>query len=131
MRSFTAIATASLAVLASANNMVKRDDASCMTQAQAQKVADNFQSLIADYDASVAEAALSPTFHDYSDSVSSLIDNGCTGPQPVSLTPNHSQPPYIPQPLSDVCNSSAKQPSPPAPTSWPLRVLSPQSPSSS
>ncbi|KAK5129194.1 hypothetical protein LTR08_003769 [Meristemomyces frigidus] len=83
MRSFTALATVSLLALASAlpEPMIKRDDATCMTQAEAQKVADNFQQLIAAYTLEGTNDYLTVDFHDYSDSVSSLIDAGCTGPQ--------------------------------------------------
>ena len=89
MRSFTALATVSLLALATAlpEPMIKRDDGDCMSQAQAQKVADNFQELIAAYTLEGTTEYLSETFHDYSDSVSSLIDAGCSGPQPVSATP--------------------------------------------
>ncbi|TKA27408.1 hypothetical protein B0A50_05020 [Salinomyces thailandicus] len=82
MHAFTAFATAALVAVSSAD-MFKRDDAACMTQADAQQVADNFQTLIADYDATVAENALTVDFHDYSDSVSELINAGCALPQPL------------------------------------------------
>lgn len=91
MRSFTALASAALVAVSSAN-MIKRDDGACMTQAEAQQVADNFQTLIADYDATVAENALTADFHDYSDSVSELINAGCPLPQPVSREPMSSLP---------------------------------------
>jgi len=85
MRSFTAIATASLIAIASATSepIFNKRDSTCMSQAEAQQVADNFQSLIADYSVDDANAFLSEDFMDYSDSVSSLIDAGCTGPQPL------------------------------------------------
>jgi len=82
MRSFTALASAALVAVSSAS-IIKRDDGACMTQAEAQQVADNFQTLIADYDATVAENALTADFHDYSDSVSELINAGCPLPQPL------------------------------------------------
>lgn len=88
MRSFTAIATASLIALAAASPepIFKRDDASCMTQAEAQTVANNFQELIADYSVDAANAYLTEDFEDNTDSVTELIDAGCSGPLPVSST---------------------------------------------
>ncbi|KAK3059566.1 25S rRNA (adenine2142-N1)-methyltransferase, partial [Teratosphaeriaceae sp. CCFEE 6253] len=55
-----------------------------MNDAQANKVANNFRSLIAAYTNDLANAVLSPTVHDYSDSVNELIDGGCPS-GPVAL----------------------------------------------
>ncbi|KAF2857723.1 hypothetical protein K470DRAFT_260548 [Piedraia hortae CBS 480.64] len=55
--------------------------ASCMTNYDAQKVATNFKTLIDNYSDDLADAALTEGFSDYSDSVTTLIDSGCTGPQ--------------------------------------------------
>ena len=88
MRSF-AIVAGFLAVTALANPLVKRggDDCDeqppCMTLAQAQQVADNFESLIKDYSDADANKFLTKDFTDYSDSVTELINSGCTGPQTV------------------------------------------------
>ncbi|KAK5110005.1 hypothetical protein LTR62_006372 [Meristemomyces frigidus] len=87
MRSF--IAVAALAAFAYAapepifgsSKNVARDDGSCMTSADADQVATNFQNLIASYSDALANASLTVGFQDYSDSVTSLIDAGCTGPQ--------------------------------------------------
>ncbi|KAK3673957.1 hypothetical protein LTR78_006159 [Recurvomyces mirabilis] len=89
MRSF--IAVAALAAFAYAapepifgqSKNVARDDGSCMSSADADQVAINFQNLISNYSSSLAEASLTTGFQDYSDSVTSLIDAGCTGPQPL------------------------------------------------
>jgi len=89
MRSFTVFATASLAALAVATpepvfgSKSKRDGA-CMSQADAQQVATNFGVLLTDYTVDLANAALTESFDDYTSSVATLIDAGCTGPQ--SLT---------------------------------------------
>merc|ERR1712029_579068 len=83
MRSFTALASAALVAVSSAN-LMKRDDGACMTQAEAQQVADNFQTLIADYDATVAENALTADFHDYSDSVFLRWNADDLQPEPVT-----------------------------------------------
>lgn len=57
---------------------------SCLTDAAAQRVANNFQSLISDYSNASAAAFLTTNFSDYSDSVNELINNGCpNGPQPL------------------------------------------------
>lgn len=54
----------------------------CMSDAQAQQVAENFQGLIAAYTVNLANAVLTDDVHDYSDSVIELIDGGCpSGPQ--------------------------------------------------
>ncbi|KXL48206.1 hypothetical protein M433DRAFT_481620 [Acidomyces richmondensis BFW] len=92
MRSFsTILATASLLAFTSAlpepifggrnGNPVR--GGSCMTQAEAQQVADNFQNLIANYSDTLANESLTVGYQDYSDSVTTLIDSGCTGPQPL------------------------------------------------
>lgn len=95
MRSFsTILATASLLAFTSAlpepifggRNANPVRGGTCMTQAEAQQVADNFQNLIADYSSTLANETLTVGYHDYSDSVTTLIDSGCTGPQPVSVT---------------------------------------------
>jgi hypothetical protein len=57
-----------------------------MTASDAQTVADNFDALIANYSDALARKTLTENFHDYTDSVIELIDNGCpNGPLPVSL----------------------------------------------
>jgi len=56
-------------------------DGSCMSAADADQVAINFQNLIAEYSDELANASLTVGFQDYSDSVGSLIDAGCQGPQ--------------------------------------------------
>jgi len=93
MRSFTALAAGLFAasVIATPLGLVeKRTDASepcdddappCMTYDQAQKVANNFKTLISDYSNATAEAVLTVDFTDYSDSVTELINSGCKGPQ--------------------------------------------------
>ena len=57
----------------------------CMTKEQAQHVAQNFETLISYYSDEVALASLTVDFTDYSDSVNTLIDQGCTAPAPVSF----------------------------------------------
>lgn len=59
-------------------------DSSCMSDAEAQGVADNFRESIANYSDALAEASFTTDFHDYSDSVIELIDNGCPN-SPVAL----------------------------------------------
>lgn len=56
----------------------------CMSDAQAQQVATNFGNLISDYSVELANEALAPSYTDYSASVNTLIDGGCSGPLPVS-----------------------------------------------
>ncbi|TKA69121.1 hypothetical protein B0A55_08870 [Friedmanniomyces simplex] len=85
MRS-TIIAAAAFAVgaLATPTLLTKRGcNDTCMTFDQATTVANNFKSLISAYSNASAEEYLTVDFNDYSDSVTTLIDSGCTGPQPL------------------------------------------------
>ena len=81
------IAAATLAVGALANPTYpyfqKRDcNDTCMTYDQATVVANNFKTLIAAYTDDLAEQVMAVDFTDYSDSVTSLINSGCTSPVP-------------------------------------------------
>ncbi|KAK4541063.1 hypothetical protein LTR36_008288 [Oleoguttula mirabilis] len=85
MRS-TMIAAAAFAIGAIATPtfpvIQKRDcNDTCMTYDQAQVVANNFKTLIASYSDALADQVLTVDFTDYSDSVTELINSGCTGPQ--------------------------------------------------
>ena len=56
----------------------------CMTDDDANRVANNFRTLITDYSNATAARVLCTDFTDYSDSVNELINNGClNGPQPL------------------------------------------------
>jgi len=60
------------------------DDAPpCLTYDQATVVANNFGSLISAYSVADANKYLTVDYTDYSDSVTELINGGCTGPQPL------------------------------------------------
>ena len=96
MRSFIYAAVATLALGVSAapgvsNNtraeveLVARDN--CLNDKRAQAVANNFQALIANYSDTLANATLTTDFTDYSDSVNTLIDGGCSGPVTVRPLP--------------------------------------------
>lgn len=85
---FSAIAAGLFAAVAIATPIVKREDdcddgAPCMTQADAETVAANFRSLIVDFSAADAKKFLTANYHDYSSSVNTLIDSGCTTPLPL------------------------------------------------
>lgn len=80
---FAAVAFA-MGAMASPAMIQKRDcNDTCMTYDQASVVANNFKTLIANYSASFANEVLTVGFEDYSDSVTELINSGCTGPQPL------------------------------------------------
>lgn len=81
MRS-TIIAAAAFAIGAIATpQLVKKDcNDTCMTYDQATVVGNNFKTLIAAYSDELANSVLASDFQDYSDSVITLIDSGCTGP---------------------------------------------------
>jgi len=86
MRSFsTIIAAASVVagVIAEplAGKLVQGRGGKCMSDTQAQQVATNFGNLIADYSDALADSSLTTDFTDYSSSVNTLINSGCTGPQ--------------------------------------------------
>ncbi|KJY00710.1 hypothetical protein TI39_contig315g00038 [Zymoseptoria brevis] len=66
----------------SSEKVVRNDG--CMTDEQAQQVANNFKELIAAYSDELANAVLTEDFVDYSDSVIELINNGCSN-SPVVL----------------------------------------------
>lgn len=86
MRSFivAAFSLLSLGAIAQPLEVEKRATA-CMTNSQAAKVAQNFRALIhEEFNTTLAKTALTKDFTDYSDSVITLIDSGCTGP--VALT---------------------------------------------
>ena len=58
----------------------------CMTDSDAQAVANTFQELIHAYSNAAAVASLTTNYHDYTDSVTTLMDSACTkGPVEVSL----------------------------------------------
>ena len=71
------------AVTLLASSVIAGPTASCMSKADATKVADNFKALINQpFSTSLAKSALTRNYHDYSDSVNELINNGCpNGPQ--------------------------------------------------
>ncbi len=87
MRSYivAALATCALAAPESLFGSKVARAPACMTDSQAQQVATNFKDLIANYSNSLADATLSTDFSDYSSAVNTLIDSGCSTPQPVSL----------------------------------------------
>ncbi|EME50255.1 hypothetical protein DOTSEDRAFT_68958 [Dothistroma septosporum NZE10] len=59
-------------------------DSKCLSDSEAQTVAENFQESIAAYSDALADADFTTDFHDYSDSVIELMDNGCPN-SPVAL----------------------------------------------
>jgi len=86
MRSSIIAAVASLATFAVAapgssfsSKLFARGN-KCMSDSQAQQVATNFKDLIANYSDALANATVAVDFIDYSASVNTLINSGCTGP---------------------------------------------------
>jgi hypothetical protein len=79
MRNF--IVAGLLAAGAMASPLVERAT-TCMTTAQAVKVAQNFRALIHDtFNTTLAQTSMTADFTDYSDSVIELINSGCSTPQ--------------------------------------------------
>lgn len=60
------------------DNHKPRTTSNCLSDDDAQKVANNFKTLIASYSDSFANQTLTTDFEDYSDSVGELINGGCT-----------------------------------------------------
>ena len=84
MYSFLLPVVALLALGASANPTPR--SATCLCAEEAAKVAENFKDLInLPFSVSLARAALTKDFVDYSDSVNELINGGCpNGPAPLT-----------------------------------------------
>lgn len=102
----------------------------CLTYEQAQTVADHFKELIAAYSDAKADEYLTVDFTDYSDSVSELINSGCTGPAVVS-TDRSNDGHTVATFSANILTSSESQPSPIAhPSRW-AKVLNPPFPSRS
>ncbi|EMC94242.1 hypothetical protein BAUCODRAFT_36711 [Baudoinia panamericana UAMH 10762] len=96
MRSaFFAVATFALGALATPTLVKKDCNDTCMTYDQATVVANNFKSLIAAYSDADAIEFLTPDFTDYSDSVSTLINSGCAGPQPLGAATFTDRPSFM------------------------------------
>ncbi|KAF2772407.1 hypothetical protein EJ03DRAFT_348784 [Teratosphaeria nubilosa] len=70
----------------SSGKVLAERDGSCMSADEAQQVATNFKDLIASYSDSLANQTLTTDFTDTSDSVTTLIDSGCTGPESLGAT---------------------------------------------
>ncbi|KAK4546267.1 hypothetical protein LTR36_001944 [Oleoguttula mirabilis] len=87
MVSFSSIAVASLLALGAiaAPSEGKRNNGYCLNRSQAQQIADNYGTLIASYTDALANAALSPNFIDYSESVNTLINSCPQGAAAVTL----------------------------------------------
>jgi len=68
----------------SLNDTPPCDSPPCISAADAQEVADHFETLISNYSNASATAYLTANFTDYSSGVNSLIDSGCAD-SPVDL----------------------------------------------
>jgi hypothetical protein len=89
MRAF-AFAAGLFAIAAIATPIPKKDSEPCdenappcMTYDQASVVANNFRESIVNYSNASTIEHFAVDFVDYSSSVNTLIDSGCTSPQPV------------------------------------------------
>lgn len=77
----TAIPAPSATSSATSSSASAPIESQCLDAAAASKVATNFGSLISAYSNKSANAYLTADFEDYSDSVNTLINSGCTGPK--------------------------------------------------
>lgn len=117
-------------------NWLQTNGGACMTDGDAQTVANNFESLIANYSDALANKTLTTNFHDYTDSVIELINSGCpNGPVPVSsysVWLSSAAGACEDQSLTHLhLTSLASPPSPRVPPSRSARAASRRSPSSS
>jgi hypothetical protein len=88
MPSFSSLAIASLMALGAIARPAinkRHGNGYCLSWDEAQQVATNYGDLIASYTTELANAALSPDFTDYSESVNSLIDDCPQGSAAISL----------------------------------------------
>jgi hypothetical protein len=89
MRSVFALAALAATASASATPWsswgTKRTTSNCMSDSAAQKVANNFKTLIASYSDSFADQTVAVDFVDYSDSVIELINGACTTDQNIPV----------------------------------------------
>ncbi|KAK3624644.1 hypothetical protein LTR56_020894 [Elasticomyces elasticus] len=78
-RAYFLAAVTLLTVISSASNQTSH----CMSRADAQQVADNYQNLQTQFTEALVMVSLSEGFALYSDSTSELINSGCNGPVPM------------------------------------------------
>lgn len=87
MRSFALIAglfaVAAIASPIPDSDPCDEDAPPCMTYDQASVVANNFRESIVNYSNATTDEHFTVDFVDYTASVSTLINSGCTTPQPV------------------------------------------------
>ena len=74
---FTFVAATGLFALSSLTAAIPVSAGTCLDDAHAQQVAENFRILITDYSNYTASQVLCENFVDYSDSVNELINSGC------------------------------------------------------
>jgi len=79
----TSLSLLALGAIAAPNPGWGHHGQNCMSDDQAYQVANNFKGLISAYTNDLANAVLSTTIHDYSDSVITLIDSGCPSGAPA------------------------------------------------
>lgn len=101
---FSLIALLTLSASAAPALSTRGDSSStCLTDADATKVANNFKDLInLDFNKTLAREALCEDFHDYSDGVNELINAGCKGPNTLGEATFNSRTEFI--------NGQSKQP---------------------
>ncbi|EMC98285.1 hypothetical protein BAUCODRAFT_419645 [Baudoinia panamericana UAMH 10762] len=91
MQSFTTLATICLLAIGALARPHPQSDSSspswgyCLTKSEAQQIATNYGVLIANYSTALADAALSPNFTDYSESVNTLINQCSQGAAALQL----------------------------------------------
>lgn len=96
MRSVLALATIAFTASAAATPWgwgTQRTTSNCMSDSNANTVANNFKTLIASYSDAFADQTLAVDFVDYSDSVIELINGACTTDQNIPVrVPVHGWP---------------------------------------
>ena len=94
---FSTIALLTLSAIAAPALSTRGDSSStCLTDSEAQKVANNFKDLInLEFNKTLAREALCEDFHDYSDGVNELINAGCRGPNTLGEATFNSRTEFI------------------------------------
>ena len=100
MRSVLALATIAFTASAAATPWgwgTQRTTSNCMSDSDANTVANNFKTLIASYSDAFADQTLTVDFVDYSDSVIELINGACTTNQNIPVSDTLADPSIVPR----------------------------------
>ena len=72
-------------LVVTASKCARKPGGECLSQEDAQQVADNYSNLISEYTDAIVKAGYTENYTQNSDSTALLINSGCKGPVKVSL----------------------------------------------